>query len=468
MKTRFLTLASLVLFALPVLAQPAVTTPTQPPAAPAATGAEQGSPDGGAPLQVGGDAAEVEAEKDPFNLLVQEINLTPGGATPGSKAEVEMLKVAETTNLPEAYFNLGVLYVRAGMLDRAWGFFEKATQASNTFCEGIALQGYIEGLRGRTTEATVLLDKAIAMNKYCAPARNYYAKKALSDGNYDEAIRHCRIALLGDPGNTNIYLNLGFAYFRKGNLELAEFVIREGLSVNASKAALLNLRGLVALKKNDVRGAFRAFEEAFKADGTYVDALKNLAAMELNYKAFDAALLRIDEVLEREPGNLMFRISRAVALRGLGRLDESKALMDLLVKENPTSFEVAYNDCILHKEHIKNLDSSLPRCQRALGLVQKGHPKFVELSKRVKSIQADIKALQEAPPDVPPTPPSGGTPAAPGTPPDGAPAMAPEGAATPAPATPAEPAAPAEPEKKSDTPAPEKSDGKTERTPGTF
>ncbi len=453
----------------PALSQPAPAA-TADPNQPAAAG-EQGTTEGGAPLAVGGETTEAEAEKDPFNLLVQELNMSPVNAQPGSKAETELLKTAEEKQLPEAYFNLGVMYVRAGMLDRAWGFLEKATQVSAGFCEGIALQGYIEGLRGKTADAVVLLDKAISMNKYCAPARNYYAKKALSDGNYDEAIRHCRIALLGDPSNTNIYLNMGLAYFRKGNLELAEFVIKEGLAGQSAKAPLLNLRGLVALKKNDIRTAFKAFEEAFKADASYVDALKNLAAMELNYKAFEAALLRIDQVLEREPTNLNFRLSRGVALRGLGRMDEAKALLDLLVKENPTNFEVAYNDCILHKEHIKNLDSSLPRCQKALGLIQKGHAKFVELTKRVKSIQADIKALQEAPPDVPQPATDAGTPANPGaTPDETAPADAPAGpgaAANPeTPAAPAEP--PVAPEKKEETPAPEKPGNTSSNSSGTF
>lgn len=450
------------------LAQPAPATapaaaPATAPAAPADPNApaDQGAvTEGGSPLEVGSDVAESEAEKDPFNLLVISLNVNPAGATPGSQAETDLLKAAQEDKLPEAYYNLGVLYLRAGMLDRAWGFFDKTLELSPTFSEAVALQGYIHGMRGQNAECLALIEKAVGMNKYCAPARNFYARKALADGNYDEAIRHCRIALLGDPANTNIYLNLALAYFRKGNMELADFIVKEGLAAQSSKAPLLNLRGIIALKRNDVRGAFRSFEEAHAQDPTYTDALKNLAAMELNYKAFDAALERIDEVLAKEPENLQYQISRAVALRGLGRLPEAKTLLESLERANPANFEIAYNDCILHMEYIKERESAVVKCDRALGLIQKGHPKFVELGKRVKRIKEEIELLKNTPPDEPPPP---QTPAPTPESPDKAPK--PEGSAAPveggAPSAEPPKEAPAEAPKEApkETPAPPEGEG---------
>ena len=196
------------------------------------------------------------------------------------------------------------------------------------------------------------------------------------------------------------------AYFKKGNLELADFIIKEGLATQSSKSPLLNLRGLIALKRNDIKAAFKAFEESYAQDPTYIDALKNLAAMELNYKAFDAALQRIGEVLEKEPENLAFQISKAVALRGMGSYPEAKALLESLQKGNPKNFDIAYNDCILHQEYIKDRETAVVRCERALSLVQKGHPKFVELGKRVKRIREEIELLKNTPPDQPTPPPT--------------------------------------------------------------
>ena len=180
MITRTLLLSLALSLPVAALAQPA-TTPAATPAPAASTAAtpDQNTTEAGSPLEVGGDVAESQAETDPFNLLVININTQPAGATPGSPSDAEMLKAATEQKLPEAYFNLGVMYIRAGMLDRAWGFFEKALEVEPTFSEAVALQGYIHGLRGQVAEATAFMEKAIAMDKYCAPARNYYARKAL-------------------------------------------------------------------------------------------------------------------------------------------------------------------------------------------------------------------------------------------------------------------------------------------------
>ncbi|GEM_PF-1079521 len=372
--------------------------------------ATDGASEGGAPLEVGGDAAEVETEKDPFNLLVITLNTKPAAVQPGSQGEQELLKAAQEQNLPEAYFNLGIVYVRAGMLDRAWGYFQKTLEVSPDFCEAMALQGVIEISRGKAADGEALINKAVEVNKYCSPARNYLARKSIADGNFDEAIRHCRIALLGDPSNTNVYLNLALAYFRKGNLELADFVIKEGLVHPSSKAPLLNFRGIVALKRNDVRAAFRYFEQAYANDPGYVDALKNLAAVELNYKSYDTALARIDEYLKLDPENLAFRMSRAVALRGLGRLDDAKAQLKALRAANPKNFEIAYNECILFNDYVQDWKAALEPCANALSLISKGHNKFSEMTRRVGGIQDTLKFMQDEPPQP--------DPGKPGAPPD--------------------------------------------------
>lgn len=306
----------------------------------------------------------------------------------------------------DAAFNLGLLLLRRADRAGARGAFEEALTLDPAHLASRARLAILQlddpatsGPALATLEAIVreTCDADGPCDRFQPEARNALAAHALAAGRYDDAIRHGRNALLGDPENLNAFLNVAIAYFRKGLPDQAGLIASSALEKNPKAASLHNLMGLVFLAQDNSRKATEAFTAALDADASNDDARLNLAALELAYGEFNGALKRFDEVLARRPNEPELIVSRAVALRGLRRFDEADAAYRkarALPGANP---DIGYNLCILHHQYTQRWNEAEIACQAYLETLPAKHANRGEVEKRLKGIRATLKALQSQP-----------------------------------------------------------------------
>jgi len=390
MKTTALSIMLLLLsFVHTVAAQPALP---EEPAEPAGTeGAQVAPPE--EPAEPAAPEAGPEADLSRALKLLKE---EPGQLKPGSQVEQTLLRLATGPGaLAEALYDLGVFYLRLNDLERASKYFQETLAKAPNFSEAVGQLGVLAAKGGEPEKAAQLVEQALSMDKYCSPARNYLSRKALDDGKPDEAIKHCRIALLGDPDNMNAYLNMAVAWFRKGQLDVGELVCQSALRIDKDSAPILNMLGLIHLKKDDVRGAITMFQMAVTADPYFLDARRNLAAVTLNFKDYKTAAKELKIVLDQDPANDTFKISYAVALRGLQEFDEARQALDDVLLKNRHNLEAQYNLCILLHEYLNDYDEALKVCGDFKAAIDKHHAKWKEMTLRVKGIRETIQAMEE-------------------------------------------------------------------------
>ncbi len=339
---------------------------------------------------------------DEMNKLLFDASKDPSLLAAGSAGEATLIRLAEREGSPHAAYNLGVLQLKSGNLAKARFYFQMTLDKDTQFADALAQLGLLAIREGRREEGEQQIERALVMDEYCAVARDHMALKSLNNGDYDEAIQHCRIALLGDPGNMNAYLNMAIAWLKLGKSDVASLVCKSALAIDRDNASILNVMGMIQMNKGDIRGAFALFERARKADPAFLDATKNLAAMAMNHKDFAAALSSIDAVLAVEPGNLEFRVSRAVALRGLGRHQEARTVLDTLVKDHPAHREALYNLCVLLTDYMSQYDDGLRVCTRFRDTLDSRHPKWKEMEVKVRGIQETIRVMKDTRPPVVP------------------------------------------------------------------
>jgi tetratricopeptide (TPR) repeat protein len=118
-----------------------------------------------------------------------------------------------------------------------------------------------------------------------------------------------------------------------------------------------------------------------------------MAAIELGYGGFDTALKRFDDVLVTRPNDADVLMSRGVALRGLEKYDEAQKAYEAALRARPASPEPEYNLCVMHQQYTLKYDIAKTRCEAYLGRIDRSSPKFGEVTKRVKSIEAVMKKL---------------------------------------------------------------------------
>lgn len=318
-------------------------------------------------------------------------------------------------NAKEAAYNLGLLLQHRGDIQGARAAWQKALGIDPKHAGSRArLAGLDLGNPGTATGAVATLEEIIKEDRFQPDARNLLAayeiergtallgrddktSKAEAQKAFDAAIRHGRNVLLGDPENTHAFLNVAIAYMRQGLYDQAGLIAASAIDKQPKAAALHNVMGLVYLSQDNSRSATESFLAALAADPQNDDARLNLGALELAYGNFDSALKRFDEVLEHRKDDAPVIMSRAVALRGLGRYDEAERGYLAAQALDRGNADVDYNLCVLHQQYTQKYEEAKRWCETYLGRIDKTHSKHAEVARRVKSVDATLKALKKLP-----------------------------------------------------------------------
>ena len=300
----------------------------------------------------------------------------------------------------EAWYNMGVLQLRRGDKAGARESFNRTLAAEP---KHLAAKAQLAGLdlANSATEATafaILTDIVEKEDRYSAEARNLLAAYEIKRRNWDAAIKHGRNALLGDKDNINALLNIAIAYFKQRQFDQAGLVASAGLESHPDAASLHNLMGLVYLQQDNSRQATESFTQALKWDPTFDDARINLGALELSYGNFESALTRFEEALKKRPDDVDLVISRAVALRGLGKFDDAEKGYLEAKRLAPGNADIDYNLCVLHQQYSQKMEAAEAACQAYVARIDRTSPKYAEVQKRLKSIEATLKVMRRTTP----------------------------------------------------------------------
>ena len=310
-------------------------------------------------------------------------------------------------NARDAWYDLGLLLARRGDLAGARAAWQSALgldpkmNASKAQLLGLDLAdsakaaGAVAELERIATEDPFQQD---AQNLLIAWKLERATELMRSDKKqaaelFEAARRHGRNVLAGDPDNVRAYLNIAITYYREGLFDQAGLVAESALETHPDAAVLHNVMGLVHLSRDNLRAATDSFMAALAADPANDDARLNLAAIELGYGNFDAALKRFDEVALAHPNDAEVLMSRAVALRGLNRFDEAEQGYLAALNARPGAIEAEYNLCVLHQQYTQKYELARTHCERYLRKIDRTSSKFAEVSKRIKSIETTLKTL---------------------------------------------------------------------------
>jgi len=321
----------------------------------------------------------------------------------------------------DAWYNLGLLLKMKGDVAGARAAWQSAVGLDPKYNPAKAqLLGLDLGDASRSASAVAELERITTEDPFQQDAQNLLTSWKLERATellrtdkkkaaemFEAARRHGRNVLAGDPDNIHAYLNIAITYYREGLFDQAGLVAESALESHKDAAALHNVLGLVQLSRDNLRAATDSFLAALAADPDNDDARLNLASIELGYGNFDQALKRFDEVLQSRPNDADVLMSRAVALRGLGRYDDAEKGYLAALAVRPGMVEIEYNLCILHQQYIApaappaqqamKYELAKTRCENFLARTDKSNPKFGEVTKRVKSIDAVMRTLKKGP-----------------------------------------------------------------------
>ena len=185
-------------------------------------------------------------------------------------------------------------------------------------------------------------------------------------GDYGTAITLC-LEALSETGNDAVTLNvLGVCLRDQGDLPRAVDVFGRAISHNPRFSWSYLNRGLIFLRLGRDDEAVSDFENVINIRPSH-PARMHLGSIELRRQRFRLALNHFDEALLLVPSDHVAFNQRGIALRKLGKLEESLDSYERAIRLKPDSAEYHYNHGI-QLRLMGRLEEAIQSLDRALSL----------------------------------------------------------------------------------------------------
>jgi type IV pilus assembly protein PilF len=169
---------------------------------------------------------------------------------------------------PHISHSLALAYRDLGLFDRAIAEFQRALSLKPDFPKVRNNLGVTYLLMGRLDDAISCFNRAVGTISYATPqyafvnlGLAYYRK-----GQFSRAIRYCKEALEVDPSFGTAYENLGLAYEAAGDGEQAREAYHQAISCEPDSPNAYFLLGQFLRRRGRASEAVVMLEKAFDAD----------------------------------------------------------------------------------------------------------------------------------------------------------------------------------------------------------
>ena len=189
------------------------------------------------------------------------------------------VKDSEKAKQAEVHNKMGDNYFNSGKLNEAYTEFQKAILLDPKNKEALNRLGHISALFRKYNEAISFYQHALEVDPNYSEAMNNLGVVYLEVENWDKAVKYFKAAL-NNPLYTSpekAYLNMGYAYYKKGEYPKAEDSIKEALLRTPVFPMANYTLGLVYVKKKDDIAAIEEFKKAVGIMPDYMDAHWELA-----------------------------------------------------------------------------------------------------------------------------------------------------------------------------------------------
>jgi tetratricopeptide (TPR) repeat protein len=209
----------------------------------------------------------------------------------------------------KAYLTVGDFYLRTGDGDSAIREYKEGI-AKDVKKKATYQKRVIEVLmrQGKRSDAAEINSQILKENPADNDARGLAATFLLDKGEVAKALAELQAVVTRAPNNPVSHYNLGRAHWARGESEQAR----------------------------------QQFQMAIDKDPNYVLARLKLAELQVAGQDFDAALKTAEGVLTIDKGNVDARLIESAALMGLKKFDDSRVMLDTMLKTNPGSPYVLY------------------------------------------------------------------------------------------------------------------------------
>jgi len=209
--------------------------------------------------------------------------------------------IAAKPNEPEAYYNLGTLYLRKNDFAEARQYLEQTIKLRPNYPEAWNNLGMIAAQQGQADDAVRNFQQSLRLRPDYAIALLNLGNVYRRQGNLAEAEKLLRRALELEPENPEVNYNLGMLYARQEQLALASQYLERAVSLRPDYPDALNNLGVFFVREERYPEAEDKFKACIRAAPAFDQGYLNLARLYVILKEKDKARQVLQALLQQQP-----------------------------------------------------------------------------------------------------------------------------------------------------------------------
>jgi tetratricopeptide (TPR) repeat protein len=199
------------------------------------------------------------------------------------------------------YMNLGGALVKAGQLDEAQYFLDKALAIDPELWEVWNNKGLIATEQGRYSAAAGHFERALALKPDYEEIVNNRGLMHYRQGEYDSALRDFFRATEINPAFEQPYYHIGRIYFTRSDYAKAQQYYEKALDLFPDFYKAYNGLGLVYTQAGQYEQAEQSFRQALAIKADVAEIYSNLGYLSYQQRQFDEALEYFNIALDLNP-----------------------------------------------------------------------------------------------------------------------------------------------------------------------
>ena len=198
-------------------------------------------------------------------------------------------------------FTYGVSFFQHGYLEQAEASFKQVIAAKPDRPEAFYNLGTLYLRRNAFTDARAYLEQAVKLRPEYPEAWNNLGMIAANENQVDEAVRNFQQSLEQRPTYTIALLNLGNLYRRQGNLAEAERFLNRAQEIEPDNPEVNYNLGMLYARQDQAQSAQQYLERAVSVRPDYPDALNNLGVLFIREQRYPEAEQRFKTCIQVAP-----------------------------------------------------------------------------------------------------------------------------------------------------------------------
>ncbi|HIE43751.1 MAG TPA: tetratricopeptide repeat protein, partial [Candidatus Omnitrophica bacterium] len=274
-----------------------------------------------------------------------------------------------TQESPAAQNNLGLLYYKAGKIDKAMQLFMRAITINPYYVEAYNNLGLVYRSTGRMEEAIIMFKKVIEINPGYPQVYNNLGLVYRSIGKVEEAIVMFKRAIEINPDYADAYNNLATVYMENPERrEEAIVMFKRAIEINPDYADnYYNNLGVLYRNMERYQEAIASFEKAVEINPDYTEAYYNLANLYSDIGKNEEAISSFIKAVQSDPNCAEAYNKLGFIYSSVGDIEQAIVLYKRAIEIDP-DFAVAHNNLAEAYYYLKQYNSAVKHWGRAIEL----------------------------------------------------------------------------------------------------